>query len=64
MRQELRLSPNLQYEVALLQRAARHPRLKTALAAYDRLRARGIEHDQAVREAAEVAGLDPGFELH
>ena len=59
MRREPRLSPKLQHELAVFQRAARNPKLKTAIAAYDRLRAHGVEHAQAVREAAETADLDP-----
>jgi hypothetical protein len=64
MRHEQRLSPKLQHELALFQRAARNPKLKTAIAAYDRLRAHGVEHAQAVREAAETADLDPEGKLN
>jgi hypothetical protein len=65
MREEIpKLSPKLQHELAVLRRAARHPKLKTALAVYDRLRARGIGHKQAVHEAAEIAGLEAGPQLN
>jgi hypothetical protein len=63
MRHEQRLSPKLQHELALFQRAARNPKLKTAIAAYDRLRAHGVEHAQAVR-GAETADLDPEGRLN
>src|ERR1700739_442350 len=38
--------------------AARHPKLKAAIEAYDRFRSHGIEHQEAVILAAEEAGLD------
>jgi hypothetical protein len=54
----VKLSPKLEYELLLLQRAARNPKLKAAVAAYDQLRRRGVPHLEAILQAAEFAGLN------
>jgi hypothetical protein len=36
-----------------MHRAARHPRLKAAIATYQHLRTRGVDHQEAVERAME-----------
>jgi hypothetical protein len=45
-------------ELRGLAAAARHPELRKAITEYDRLRGNGIPHNEAVIEAARLAGLD------
>jgi hypothetical protein len=54
----VKLSPRVEYELKLLQRAARNPKLKVAIAAYDLLRRRGVPHREAIRQAAEFADIN------
>jgi hypothetical protein len=56
------LTPSDHAALRAMHRAARNPRLKAAIAAYESLRARGVDHLEAVGRAinyvAEVAPTD------
>jgi hypothetical protein len=47
------LTPADQAALRAMRRAARNPRLKAAIAAYEHLRVRGVDHVQAVERALE-----------
>jgi hypothetical protein len=47
------LTPADHAALRAMQRAARSPRLKAAIAAYEHLRARGVDHQKAVEYALE-----------
>jgi hypothetical protein len=47
------LKPADQAALRAMHRAARNPRLKAAIAAYERLRTCGVDHEEAVERALE-----------
>ena len=49
------LTPADHAALRAMQRAARHPRLRAAIAAYESLRARGVGHEEAVLRAADYS---------
>lgn len=52
------LSPADQAALRAMHRAARNPRLKAAIAAYERLRKSGVDHEEAVERAMECIMKD------
>jgi hypothetical protein len=47
------LTPADHAALRAMHRAARNPRLKAAIAAYDHLRMRGVDHEEAVERAMD-----------
>jgi hypothetical protein len=47
------LTPADHVALRAMHRAARHPRLKAAIAAYEALRAHGVDHEPAVERAMD-----------
>ena len=47
------LTPADHAALRAMHRAARHPRLKAAIATYEHLRTRGVDHEEAVERAME-----------
>lgn len=47
------LTPADHAALRAMHRAARNPRLKAAIAAYERLRGRGVDHEEAVERALD-----------
>jgi hypothetical protein len=47
------LTPADHAALRAMHRAARNPRLKAAIAAYERLRVRGVGHEEAVERAMD-----------
>ena len=52
------LTPADHAALRAMHRAARHPRLKAAIAAYENLRARGVGHEEAVGQVADYITED------